>query len=68
MLIICVNVIIIAFLSLWFLVVAVAAGPYIYVYKNLRPYYRFTMPDLEINKAELDAWNKFKEVSYVTRH
>ncbi|XP_042070556.1 Bardet-Biedl syndrome 1 protein isoform X3 [Haplochromis burtoni] len=32
--------------------VAVASGPCIYVYKNLRPYFKFTLPGLEINTLE----------------
>eukprot|EP00992_Anisonema_acinus_P004112 TRINITY_DN14749_c0_g1_i1.p1 TRINITY_DN14749_c0_g1~~TRINITY_DN14749_c0_g1_i1.p1 ORF type:complete len:129 (+),score=21.54 TRINITY_DN14749_c0_g1_i1:648-1034(+) len=36
--------------------VAVAAGPYIFIYKNLRPYYKFTLPPMEINQIESDVW------------
>eukprot|EP01006_Ploeotia_vitrea_P050077 TRINITY_DN67408_c1_g1_i1.p1 TRINITY_DN67408_c1_g1~~TRINITY_DN67408_c1_g1_i1.p1 ORF type:complete len:609 (-),score=85.28 TRINITY_DN67408_c1_g1_i1:410-2236(-) len=36
--------------------VAVAAGPYIFIYKNLRPYYKFTLPPVEINQIESDVW------------
>lgn len=32
--------------------VAVASGPCVYVYKNLRPYFKFTLPGLEINVLE----------------
>lgn len=32
--------------------VAVASGPCIYVYKNLRPYFKFTLPGLEVNSLE----------------
>ena len=28
--------------------VAVAAGPFVYVYKNLRPYFKFALPHLEV--------------------
>ncbi len=28
--------------------VAVASGSYIYMYKNLRPYFKFTLPDLKV--------------------
>lgn len=41
--------------------VAVASGPYIYIYKNLRPYFKFTLPPLEVNSVEQDAWNQAKE-------
>lgn len=32
--------------------VAVASGPCIYVYKNLRPYFKFTLPSLDIHPLE----------------
>jgi len=28
--------------------VAVASGSFVYVYKNLRPYFKFTLPNLEV--------------------
>lgn len=45
-----------------FTAIAVASGPYIYVYKNLRPYFKFTLPTLEVNPVESDLWNQVKEV------
>jgi Bardet-Biedl syndrome 1 protein len=39
----------------------VASGPYIYVYKNLRPYFKFTLPSLPINQLEQDLWNQVRE-------
>lgn len=36
--------------------VAVAAGSYIFIYRNLRPYYRFTLPTVEIEEAEQAVW------------
>ena len=38
--------------------VAVASGPFIYVYKNLRPYFKFTLPPLEVNSVEQDLWSQ----------
>uniref|UniRef100_A0A3P8UTG0 Bardet-Biedl syndrome 1 n=1 Tax=Cynoglossus semilaevis TaxID=244447 RepID=A0A3P8UTG0_CYNSE len=38
--------------------VAVASGPCIYVYKNLRPYFKFTLPGLEVNPVEQDVWQQ----------
>ena len=29
--------------------VAVAAGSFVYVYKNLRPYFKFTLPHLQVS-------------------
>jgi len=46
-----------------FSAVAVASGPYIYIYKNLRPYFKFTLPTLDVNPVEMDLWNQVKEVS-----
>lgn len=43
--------------------VAVASGPFIYVYKNLRPYFKFTLPPLDANPLEQDVWEQAKEVS-----
>lgn len=42
--------------------VAVASGPYMYVYKNLRPYFKFTLPSMEINAVEQDLWNQANDV------
>ena len=41
--------------------VAVASGPFIYVYKNLRPYFKFTLPALDVNPVEQDLWNQARE-------
>lgn len=41
---------------------AVASGPYIYVYKNLRPYFKFTLPPMEPNPMEKVVWDQAKEV------
>ncbi|XP_061462366.1 Bardet-Biedl syndrome 1 protein isoform X3 [Rhineura floridana] len=41
--------------------VGVAAGPYIYVYKNMRPYFRYALPPLELNSTEKDVWEQAKE-------
>uniref|UniRef100_A0A8D0GS34 BBSome complex member BBS1 n=1 Tax=Sphenodon punctatus TaxID=8508 RepID=A0A8D0GS34_SPHPU len=43
------------------LAVAVASGPFIYVYKNLRPYFKFTLPLLDINPLEKEVWEQAKE-------
>uniref|UniRef100_A0A8C5MM51 BBSome complex member BBS1 n=1 Tax=Leptobrachium leishanense TaxID=445787 RepID=A0A8C5MM51_9ANUR len=41
--------------------VAVASGPFIYVYKNLRPYFKFTLPAMEVNTIEKEVWDQAKE-------
>lgn len=32
--------------------VAVASGPCVYIYKNLRPFFKFTLPGLDVNSLE----------------
>ena len=32
--------------------VAVAAGPYVFIYRNLRPYYKFTLPPVDVEPVE----------------
>ncbi|XP_063750107.1 Bardet-Biedl syndrome 1 protein isoform X1 [Eleginops maclovinus] len=41
--------------------VAVASGPCVYVYKNLRPYFKFTLPGLQVNTLEQDVWRQVRE-------
>ncbi|ELK13297.1 Bardet-Biedl syndrome 1 protein [Pteropus alecto] len=40
---------------------ALASGPCVYVYKNLRPYFKFSLPQLPPNPVEQDLWNQAKE-------
>ncbi|XP_032090335.1 Bardet-Biedl syndrome 1 protein isoform X2 [Thamnophis elegans] len=40
---------------------AVASGPCIYVYKNMRPYFKFTLPPMEPNPMEKVVWDQAKE-------
>lgn len=42
--------------------VAVASGSSVYIYKNYRPYFKFTLPSLELNNTESDLWSQVKEV------
>lgn len=41
--------------------VAVAAGSCVYIYRNLRPYYKFNLPPLELDPAEKQIWVQVKE-------
>jgi Bardet-Biedl syndrome 1 protein len=34
----------------------VAAGSHIYIYRNLRPYYKFVLPPEDVNEEEQDCW------------
>lgn len=36
--------------------VAVSAGPYVFVYRNLRPYFKFKVPEAPINLLEKNLW------------
>eukprot|EP01086_Lenisia_limosa_P006488 TRINITY_DN25352_c0_g1_i1.p1 TRINITY_DN25352_c0_g1~~TRINITY_DN25352_c0_g1_i1.p1 ORF type:complete len:586 (-),score=123.73 TRINITY_DN25352_c0_g1_i1:21-1778(-) len=42
-------------------VLAIAAGPSIYVFKNLQPLYKFTLPDSQLDPGEADIWASLKE-------
>ncbi|KDR20997.1 Bardet-Biedl syndrome 1 protein homolog [Zootermopsis nevadensis] len=46
--------------------IAVASGPSIFVYKNMRPYFKFSLPSMNVNPLEQDLWlevrNKHMEV------
>mmetsp|Transcript_17466 Transcript_17466/g.38031 ORF Transcript_17466/g.38031 Transcript_17466/m.38031 type:complete len:600 (-) Transcript_17466:231-2030(-) len=35
---------------------AVAAGPFVFIYRNLRPYYKFTLPPVDIDPQEAEVW------------
>jgi len=35
---------------------AVASGPFIFIYKNLRPYYKFVLPAMELLPQEVSVW------------
>ena len=37
--------------------VAVAAGPYIFIYRNLRPWYKFALPQNAVHADEQSAWD-----------
>ncbi len=42
-------------------VVAVASGSHIFIYRNLRPYYKFTLPPLPVDSREIEIWQEMKE-------
>jgi Bardet-Biedl syndrome 1 protein len=35
---------------------SVAAGPHVYMFRSLRPYYKFTLPAADISPAEDAVW------------
>ncbi len=36
--------------------IAIAAGPYVFIYRHLRPYFKFTVPPVDVNVTELAVW------------
>ncbi|KUF77701.1 Bardet-Biedl syndrome 1 protein [Phytophthora nicotianae] len=36
--------------------IAVASGPYIFIYRNFRPHYKFTVPSIEMDAQETKLW------------
>jgi hypothetical protein len=36
--------------------VAIASGPHVFIYRNLRPYYKFSLPELKVDEGEAAAW------------
>ena len=40
--------------------VAVASGSYVFIYRNLRPFYKFSLPNVVIDPNEVEVWNKLK--------
>ncbi|KAF1778610.1 Bardet-Biedl syndrome 1, N-terminal [Phytophthora cactorum] len=43
-------------LSYFYSAIAVASGPYIFIYRNFRPHYKFTVPSIEIDAQETKLW------------
>lgn len=42
---------------------AVASGSFIYIYRNFRPHYKFTVPTIEIDVEELKVWEGLAKCS-----
>eukprot|EP00753_Platysulcus_tardus_P001082 PLAT11031.1.p1 GENE.PLAT11031.1~~PLAT11031.1.p1 ORF type:complete len:593 (-),score=328.29 PLAT11031.1:168-1946(-) len=41
--------------------VAVASGPHVFIYRGMRPFFKFTVPPLDIHEQEATVWKSFKE-------
>lgn len=41
---------------------AVASGSAVFLFKSLRPYYKFVLPTMEVAQVEKDVWLKAREV------
>jgi hypothetical protein len=44
------------------LAIAVASGSALYIYKNLRPSFQFTLPALDVCDIEKEIWAKARDV------
>lgn len=42
-------------------VIAVAIGPAVYFYKNVKPYFKYTFPSLPVDPLEKEIWKKVRE-------
>jgi|TARA_B100000768_G_scaffold166959_1_gene170720 Bardet-Biedl syndrome 1 protein len=40
---------------------AIAAGTHVYIYRNLRPYYKFTLPALAVDEQEMEVWKMTRD-------
>ena len=40
--------------------IAVAAGPAVYIYRNMRPFYKFTLPPVPLEQQEAAVWEAVK--------
>ncbi|KAK3932957.1 Bardet-Biedl syndrome 1 protein-like protein [Frankliniella fusca] len=41
--------------------IAVASGSNIYIYKNMRPYFKFSLPSMDVNPMEKDLWLQVRD-------
>ena len=37
-----------------------ASGPYVFIYRNLRPYFKFTLPPVELTQQETHIWQDLR--------
>eukprot|EP01138_Halocafeteria_seosinensis_P013052 gb/GECG01013330.1/.p1 GENE.gb/GECG01013330.1/~~gb/GECG01013330.1/.p1 ORF type:complete len:571 (+),score=54.23 gb/GECG01013330.1/:1-1713(+) len=43
--------------------VAVSSGPYVFVYRNLRPYFKFKVPEEKVDRSEKGIWDNARSKS-----
>ena len=43
--------------------IGVASGPFVFIYRNLRPYFKFTVPPVEIDPTEAEIWKGLRAES-----
>lgn len=42
----------------FYAVIAIAIGPAVYFYKNMKPFFKYTFPSLKIDPLEKEIWRK----------
>ncbi|XP_071446183.1 BBSome complex member BBS1 isoform X2 [Hetaerina americana] len=47
--------------------IGVSSGPHVYIYKNLRPYFKFTVPSENADSTEAEVWGQAKEALEIAR-
>jgi Bardet-Biedl syndrome 1 protein len=48
-------------------VIAVGSGIHVFLYKNLQPYFKFTLPPVQLDVEEQEIWNKLSVGKYDTK-
>lgn len=43
--------------------IAIASGNFIFIYRNLRPYYKFTLPSVQLSSMETEIWSQLVDES-----
>ena len=43
--------------------IAIAAGSAVYIYRNMRPYYKFALPPVPLDAAEVAVWEGLKDAT-----
>ena len=46
--------------------IVVASGQSVYVYKNMRPFYKYTLEGLPVSEVEQQYWNLTRDVRHST--
>ncbi|EAT38940.1 AAEL009211-PA [Aedes aegypti] len=41
-------------------IIAVAISSYVLFYRNMKPYYKYTVPEMDIDPLEVDTWHKLQ--------
>ncbi|XP_074595075.1 Bardet-Biedl syndrome 1 [Brevipalpus obovatus] len=41
--------------------IGVASGCFLYIYKDMKPFYKFSLPSLDVHQVEKEAWSNIRE-------